>query len=86
MRKSVRKKIEEVINQYSFEYNVPEVRREMINKLYENAKIPFKDLTTVNDVDNDTIRFQGYDAKTNKMVDLIVQPANIKYKEFYENL
>jgi len=86
MRKSVKNAIENVLSQYAFEFNTPEVRKEIVNRLYEAARIPFKDLTTVEDVDNNMIRFRGYDAKTNKMVDLIVQPANIKYKEFYENL
>lgn len=86
MRKSVKTRIEKVLSEYSFEFNVPEVRQEIVNKLYEESKIPFKDITTPEDVGNNFLRFRGYDARTNKMVDLIVQPIHIKYKEFHENL
>jgi uncharacterized protein YfbU (UPF0304 family) len=86
MKKIVKNAIENVLSQYAFEFNTPEVRKEIVNSLYEAARIPFDDLTTVEDVNHQTFRFQGYDEKTNKMIQLIVQPATIKYKEFYESI
>ena len=81
MRKSLKQRIEKVLSEYSFEWNTPEIRKEIINRLYEESKIPFKDITSIEDVDNSILRFRGYDTKNDKMVDLIVQSANITYNE-----
>jgi uncharacterized protein YfbU (UPF0304 family) len=75
MKKSLKKKLENVVANFLFDLNTAENRKKIVNELYEVLKIEFEDLTSIELVDKQIVYFRGYDKKTKKVIDLFVEPT-----------
>jgi hypothetical protein len=75
MRKAVKKKIEEIMIKFLWEQNDTITRERFKTELTEATRIQFEDKTTIEMVVINMAAFDGYDAKTNKIIHLTITPT-----------
>jgi len=72
MRKAIKRKINQIVPNFFWEYNDFITRQKLINELFEATNIQFVDHTTDELVVNNLVYLQGYDPIDKKMIDLTI--------------
>lgn len=75
MKKSTKKKIEEIVVKFLWEQNDSITREKFKNELIESTRIQFEDKTTTEMVASNMVAFDGYDPKTKKIIHLTITPT-----------
>ena len=73
----MKEQIETLVNEYFLKANTPEVRNELKEELELLTGYNFKDETTPEEVDKNSVIYDGVDPISNKLMKITIRPKGV---------